>query len=72
MQDPGNKGAAFHQSKSGTDPFHPYYAPFVAPAKHVTIRFQNDSPNGDNTVFVDHLKLVEGQGWNIVSRHPVL
>eukprot|EP01050_Picozoa_sp_SAG11_P024479 SAG11_NODE_5218_length_1627_cov_1.210079_1_plen_487_part_10 len=65
--EPGLAGGAFHSSEDGVDPFQPYTAFFsldVASPGHVTVRFENDSPSGDRSVFVDAVELREGDIWS--------
>ena len=58
----------FHLDPSGSDPFRPFTAIFsIDPAAptHVTIRFENDSEEGDKSIFIDSLVLHEGHAWTV-------
>ena len=64
---PGTSGVAFHANANGRDEFQPYTAIFsIDPASpdFVAIRVENDSTEGDKSIFIDSLVIREGHSWS--------
>ena len=57
----GGDQASFHGGDS--DPFQQYTAIFQARGDMTVIRFENDSPGGDKSVFIDNVVIRDGRGW---------